>query len=96
MSSLLIVAGAGLCFWLGYVVYAEKKQKLFIPDKKRKTPAITEYDGIDYVPAKHWSMLFGHHFASIAGAAPIVGPVLAVSIWGWAPTLIWIVIGTYY
>ena len=53
MSSLLIVAGAGLCFWLGYVVYAEKIQKLFIPDKKRKTPAITEYDGIDYVPAKH-------------------------------------------
>ena len=59
MSSLLIVAGAGLCFWLGYVVYAEKIQKLFTPDNKRKTPAITEYDGIDYVPAKHGLCFLG-------------------------------------
>ncbi|MBC8218517.1 MAG: carbon starvation protein A, partial [Planctomycetes bacterium] len=50
-------------------------------------------DGVDYVPARHWSILFGHHFASIAGAAPIIGPVIACLYWGWLPALIWIVVG---
>lgn len=96
MSSLFVIAGAAAIFWLGYLIYAEKAQRLFNPDSHRKTPAHTHYDRVDYVPAKHWSMLFGHHFSSIAGAAPIVGPVLAVSIWGWAPTLLWVVLGTVF
>ncbi|MHC4643606.1 MAG: carbon starvation CstA family protein, partial [Planctomycetota bacterium] len=50
-------------------------------------------DGVDYVPAKHWTILFGHHFASIAGAAPIIGPVIACLYWGWFPAMIWIVVG---
>jgi carbon starvation protein len=45
------------------------------------------------VPAKHWTILFGHHFASIAGAGPILGPVIAAMIWGWLPALIWIIVG---
>jgi len=60
----------------------------------RTTPAHTKYDGVDFVPAKHWTVLFGHHFASIAGAAPVVGPIIAISIWGWGPSLIWVVLGT--
>ena len=96
MNSLVVVAGAGILFWLGYALYADRLERLFQPDRYRKTPAHTQYDGIDFVPARHWSILFGHHFASIAGAAPIVGPVLAVSIWGWAPTLLWIVLGTVF
>lgn len=96
MNSLIVIAAAGILFWLGYALYAEKVERLFQPDRERKTPAHTQYDGIDFVPAKHWSILFGHHFASIAGAAPIVGPVLAVSIWGWAPTLLWVVLGTVF
>lgn len=96
MNSLAVIAFAGVLFWLGYVIYAEKVQKLFKPDRHRKTPAYTQSDGVDFVPAKHWSVLFGHHFASIAGAAPIVGPVLAVSIWGWAPALLWVVLGTVF
>lgn len=96
MNSLAIVVGAGFIFWIGYVLYAEKIVALFKPNSKRKTPAYTNYDGIDYVPAKHWSILFGHHFSSIAGAAPVIGPVLAVSIWGWAPTLLWVVLGTVF
>jgi len=96
MNSLVLVIGAGFLFWLGYVVYAERIQRLFKPDSERSTPAYTQNDGVDFVPVKHWSVLFGHHFASISGAAPIVGPVLAVSIWGWAPTLIWIVLGTIF
>ena len=48
---------------------------------------------MDYVPAKNWWVLFGHHFSSICGAGPIVGPVLAVAYWGWGISLLWIVFG---
>lgn len=51
---------------------------------------------MDYVPARSWLILFSHHFASIAGAGPIVGPVIAVAIWGWWPALVWIVVGTVF
>ncbi|MFH1645341.1 MAG: carbon starvation protein A [Candidatus Omnitrophota bacterium] len=96
MNSLLVVSFAFFIFWFGYVVYAEKINRIFKPDPNKKTPAHFNYDGVDFVPARHWSMLFGHHFASIAGAAPIIGPILAVSIWGWAPTLLWVVLGTVF
>jgi len=96
MSSLLVVLGSAVIFIFGYFIYSKKIEKILKIDPKRKTPAYRRYDGIDYVPAKHWSILFGHHFASIAGAAPIVGPVLAISIWGWAPALLWVVIGTVF
>ncbi len=96
MNSLAIVAGAGFVFWAGYVIYADKIVAIFKPNENRKTPARANYDGVDFVPVKHWSILFGHHFSSIAGAAPVIGPVLAVSIWGWAPTLLWVVLGTVF
>lgn len=80
----------GICFYAGYI------ESLFGINNKEKTPAYTRYDGIDFVPAKNWIILFGHHFSSIAGAAPIVGPVIAVSIWGWGPTLFWIVLGAVF
>jgi carbon starvation protein len=51
---------------------------------------------VDYVPAKNWLVLFGHHFSSIAGAGPIVGPVIACCIWGWSPVLLWVVLGTIF
>jgi carbon starvation protein len=79
--------------WLGYRFYGTRIETLFGVDPNRKTPAETEYDGVDFVPASHWFVLVGHHFSSIAGAAPIIGPVIAVSIWGWGPSLIWIVLG---
>jgi len=81
-------------FWLGYQFYSRSFARIWDIDASRKTPAIANYDGVDYVPAKHWTVLFGHHFASIAGAAPVIGPIIALSIWGWAPALIWIVLGT--
>jgi carbon starvation protein len=62
-------------------------------DPARPTPAHTKYDGVDYVPARQWLGLFGHHFSSICAAGPIVGPALAVAYWGWAPSLVWIVVG---
>ncbi|OGW75224.1 MAG: hypothetical protein A2Z72_01275 [Omnitrophica bacterium RBG_13_46_9] len=96
MSSVIIIAISGVLFLFGYVIYSKKIANILRIDPKRKTPAYRKYDGVDYVPAKHWSILFGHHFASIAGAAPIIGPILAVSVWGWAPTLLWIVLGTVF
>lgn len=96
MNSLFIIALTIFIFWAGYTFYARRIENIFKPDPDRKTPAYFRSDGVDYVPAKHWSILFGHHFASIAGAAPIIGPILAVSIWGWAPTLVWIILGTVF
>ncbi|MFH1593417.1 MAG: carbon starvation protein A [Candidatus Omnitrophota bacterium] len=96
MNSIVIVIASGAIFLFGYIVYAGIIERFFRIDPKRKTPAYRKYDGVDYVPAKHWSMLFGHHFASIAGAAPIIGPVLAVSMWGWFPALAWIVLGSVF
>jgi len=51
---------------------------------------------VDYVPAKNWLVLFGHHFSSIAGAGPIIGPVIAVMLWGWLPALIWVIVGSIF
>lgn len=96
MNSLFIVAISIVLFWLGYRFYAKSFERVLEIDPKSKTPAHTKYDAVDFVPARHWTVLFGHHFASIAGAAPIIGPVIAVSIWGWGPSLLWIVLGTIF
>lgn len=64
-------------------------------DNTRPTPAHTLQDGVDYVPTRA-SILFGHHFSSIAGAGPIVGPILAAMYFGWGPTWIWILIGAAF
>ena len=77
----------------GYLVYGRFITRLLGVDPERATPAHTRRDGVDYEPAGHWLVLFGHHFSSICAAGPIVGPALAVAYWGWAPSLIWILTG---
>jgi carbon starvation protein len=77
----------------GYLVYGRFVARLMGIDPSRPTPAHTRYDGVDYVPARQWLVLFGHHFSSICAAGPIVGPALAVAYWGWAPSIVWIVLG---
>ena len=94
MSSLAVAAAALAVLFLGYRFYGHVIQRLFEVDPQRKTPAHTEYDGRDYIPAKNWLILFGHHFASIAGAGPILGPVIAGMVWGWGPAILWIVGGS--
>ena len=81
---------------LGYIFYGRVAVKLWGVEPERKTPAFTREDGVDYIPAKNWLILFGHHFASIAGAGPIIGPVIACAIWGWGPAVIWIVLGAVF
>jgi carbon starvation protein len=94
-SSSRLIAAAGLfIFGLAYRYYARwlSKSSVFDIDDRQKTPAYEKEDGVDYVPTNR-HVLFGHHFTSIAGAAPIVGPAVAV-IWGWLPALCWIVLGS--
>ncbi|MFH1725996.1 MAG: carbon starvation protein A [Elusimicrobiota bacterium] len=93
----LVVAAVGLAgLWLGYRYYGSLMERLWGADPSRRTPAHEREDGVDYVPARHWTVLFGHHFASIAGAGPIIGPVIACAIWGWLPAVVWIVLGSVF
>ncbi len=96
MSALVLASIIFVLYFLGYRFYGRLVEKQLDIDPKKKTPAQTEYDGVDYVPAKNWLVLFGHHFSSIAGAAPVIGPILALSIWGWGPTALWIVLGVIF
>ena len=97
MNALLIALIGLSLFALGYFIYASFIEKhVWQVDLSKKTPAILKEDGLDYIPAKHWTILFGHHFASIAGAGPIIGPVIACTLFGWGPALLWIVIGSIF
>ena len=96
MNSLVIILGSAVFLAAGYFFYARIIERFFEINPANLTPAHKHYDGVDYVPAKNWLMLFGHHFASIAGAGPIVGPVIAVALWGWWPAIIWILFGTVF
>ncbi|TCK92465.1 carbon starvation protein [Natranaerovirga hydrolytica] len=82
--SIVILGGA-------YLTYGKWLAKKWGIDSKAKTPAYTMNDGVDYVPAKP-GVVFGHQFASIAGAGPINGPIIA-AMFGWVPVLLWILIG---
>ncbi|ATH78971.1 carbon starvation CstA family protein [Vreelandella hamiltonii] len=90
----LLVVGLG-AMALGYFIYSKfVAQKIYQLDPDFKTPAHEFEDGVDYVPTNRF-VLWGHHFTSVAGAAPIVGPAIAV-IWGWAPAFMWVVFGTIF
>ena len=95
MNAIVFVIIAIACFFLSYRFYSKfLAEKIWKLDSKRVTPARQFNDGFEYVPTK-WPILWGHHFSSIAGAAPIVGPIVA-AIWGWLPALIWIILGTMF
>ncbi|MFH1504538.1 MAG: carbon starvation protein A [Candidatus Omnitrophota bacterium] len=94
--SIVLFLSAIILFLAGYIFYGGYIAKVLGINSDRKTPAHTKYDGVDYVPAKNWLVIFGHHFASIAGAGPIIGPVLAYLLWGWLGAFIWIIVGTIF
>jgi carbon starvation protein len=93
VSLLTVVTGVVVVFGIAYVVHGRYMRRLFELDGARPTPAHSVADDTEYVPASRLE-LFGHHFSSIAGGAPIVGPITAALAWGWAPALAWIVVGT--
>ena len=90
--------GFGAFAWLAvaYVIYGRfVEKKLFSISDRNPTPAHRLKDGVDFVPSKPL-VLFGHHFASIAGAGPIIGPVMAVAYFGWGISLVWILVGVVF
>ena len=91
MNSLVILLISIVVLVCGYLFYGRWLAKQWGVDPSKETPAHTMADGNDYVAAKA-PVLLGHHFASIAGAGPINGPIQA-AIFGWLPVLLWILIG---
>ena len=95
MASVLIVLLGIAGMLLGWFVYSKFiAERIFQLDPNFKTPAHELRDGVDYVPTNK-VVLWGHHFTSVAGAAPIVGPAIAVY-WGWVPAVLWVVFGTMF
>jgi len=96
MNSLILAVFCLAFLAFGYNFYKKKLTTLWDVSEENTTPANKNYDGVDYVPAKSWVILFGHHYASIAGAGPILGPVIACAIWGWLPAVIWVAFGSVF
>ena len=95
MASVLIVLLGIAGMLLGWFVYSKFiAERIFQLDPNFKTPAHELRDGVDFVPTNK-VVLWGHHFTSVAGAAPIVGPAIAVY-WGWVPAVLWVVFGTMF
>ena len=95
MNAAVIAIAVLVFYFLGYRYYSKFiAEKVFQLSDDEAMPSHELEDGVDYVPTnKH--VLFGHHFSSIAGAAPIIGPAIAV-FWGWVPAIFWVVLGTIF
>ena len=91
MTVLVVLLAALVVLGGGGRLYSRFLARQIGEDPNRPTPAVTINDGRDYVPTPT-AVVFAHHFASIAGAGPILGPVIAI-IYGWAPALLWVVGG---
>ena len=88
MTTVIIVIGF-LLYLILYFTYGKKIERdVVMASDETEAPSKRLYDGVDYISARR-EVLFGHHFASIAGAAPIIGPALAIC-WGWVPGLLWV------
>lgn len=93
--SALIVLGAAAFYVFFYFTYGKSLERNVVKaDGSTPTPAVRLRDNVDYIPANKF-VLFGHHFASIAGAGPILGPAIAV-VWGWLPALLWVLLGNLF
>src|SRR5512147_2374743 len=93
MNTLWIVVIAAVVIYVAYNFYAKQIDRNVIKaDAKKATPAKMYMDGVDFMPTSR-NVLFGYHFKSIAAAGPIVGVITAANLWGWLPSLAWLVIG---
>ncbi|MFD2628196.1 carbon starvation protein A [Oceanobacillus kapialis] len=95
MSGILVALIGMIVFAIGYKYYSKfVAEKIFRLDPNYVTPAHRYKDGVDFVPTNKF-VLWGHHFTSVAGAAPILGPAIAVY-WGWLPAFLWVILGTVF
>ncbi|MDK2970669.1 MAG: carbon starvation protein [Candidatus Sumerlaeota bacterium] len=93
MTTVLIAVASAVLYLVAYHTYGRwLARKIFQLDPSRPVPSQVHEDGKDYVPSPR-SVVFGHHFTSIAGTGPIVGPAIAV-FWGWLPALLWVLFGS--
>ncbi|MCD6351647.1 MAG: carbon starvation protein A [Armatimonadetes bacterium] len=96
MTTAALAAFSLVFLLLGYFLYGRFIERRVVqPDDSRPVPAVAQRDGVDYEPA-HPAMLFGHHFSTIAGAGPIIGPILGLAWFGWGPVVLWILIGSVF
>ncbi len=96
MNSLWVVVIGVVVIYLAYNYYAKRIDRVVIQaDAKRATPATMYMDGADFVPTSRF-VLYGYHFKSIAAAGPIVGVITAANIWGWVPSIIWLMVGVSF
>ena len=95
MNAALPALVALVVYFLGYKLYSRfLAEKVFQLREDVRTPAVEFEDGVDFVPSRPF-VLFGHHYASIAGLAPMLGPAVAV-VWGWLPAMTWVVLGAIF
>jgi len=95
MQPLLIALFAGIGFVVAYHTYGRwLGSRIFALSARAVCPSEALKDGVDYVPTSK-SVVFGHHFTSIAGTGPIVGPAIAI-MWGWLPALLWVLLGSIF
>ncbi|MEO1495807.1 MAG: carbon starvation protein A [Planctomycetota bacterium] len=95
MLTIAVALGSFAALWVAYRVYGGwLARRVFRLDPTVTTPSHELRDGVDFVPTAK-TVVFGHHFTSIAGTGPIVGPAIAV-FWGWLPALVWVVIGSIF
>ena len=96
MSALIAVILGAVTVYLTYTRYARRIDRNVIQsDPKRATPATLYMDGVDFMPTNR-NILFGYHFKSIAAAGPIVGAIVAATLWGWLPAMIWLILGVAF
>ena len=95
METVLIALGSMVLYVVAYRTYGRYLgRRVFRVEPDRVPPSVEREDGVDFVPSKR-SLVFGHHFTSIAGTGPIVGPAVAV-VWGWVPALLWVTFGSIF
>jgi carbon starvation protein len=95
MTTLLIAVGAFVGYIIAYFTYGRwLSRKIFNLDANARVPSVELNDDRDYVPTSR-GVVFGHHFTSIAGTGPIVGPAIAI-MWGWVPALVWVLFGSIF
>jgi carbon starvation protein len=96
MNAAIVAILGGVMIYLAYNLYARRIDRDVIqPDPKKATPARMYMDGVDFMPTNR-SVLYGYHFKSIAAAGPIVGVIAATNLWGWLPSILWLILGVSF
>jgi carbon starvation protein len=96
MNTLILVILGGVMIYLIYTLYSRRVDRdIMQTDPKKATPAKMYMDGVDFMPTSK-NVLYGYHFKSIAAAGPITGPILAAALWGWLPSVLWLILGVAF